>query len=316
VGEPLLHGRTLSVDRGRVGISYSGAGPLVLVELGVAQAFVELGIRPDAIAGVSAGAITGVAHAIDPVGGAGIEAAAKGLATISNRALGLTAPRVLWRALRERTHLMGLGSNEAIQGLVAGAFRALAGTEHLTIDYFGTAGRPMLILGATDRLTGESMRFPGEADVADALVASSAIPGVFEPKRMTVGGVPRLLIDGGIVQNQPLSVLALEGCGTLYACAVGYDGEALKAPTNLLDNAMKAFAIAMHTASHLEEDYVRLQMAGAGVIHHIHPPVQELPVPGFDFTPEVIAQVMRDARELTKRWITEHQLWPGANTDA
>lgn len=44
------------VDRDRVGISYSGGGPLVLVELGCVRAFVECGIRPAAIVGVSAGA--------------------------------------------------------------------------------------------------------------------------------------------------------------------------------------------------------------------------------------------------------------------
>jgi predicted acylesterase/phospholipase RssA len=316
MSEPLLHDRTLNVDRGRVGISYSGAGSLLLVELGVARAFVDLGIRPYAIAGVSAGAITAVAHAIDPLGGAGIAAAAKGLERVSNRSLGLTLLRVLARASRERTHLMGLGSNESIQGMLAGAFRELAGSERVTVDYFGRDGRPKLVISATDRLTGETMRFPGDADVADALVATSAIPGIFEPKAMTVGGVDRLLVDGGVVDNQPLSALALEGCGTLYACAIGYDGEALRVPANLLDNAMTAFSIALHAASRLEQDYVQLRLDGAGVVHHIHPPVLELPVRGFDFTRDVIAQVMRDACEKTKRWITEHHLLPEETGDA
>src|SRR5262249_47925578 len=81
---PILHGRTLSVERGRVGISYSGGGALLLVELGIALAFVDLGIRPYAIAGVSAGAITAAAHAIDPIEGRGILAAAKGLELVDN----------------------------------------------------------------------------------------------------------------------------------------------------------------------------------------------------------------------------------------
>ena len=165
---------------------------------------------------------------------------------------------------------------------------------------------------ATDRLTGESYRFPGDADVADALVASSAIPGVFPPK--AIGG--RLLVDGGVADNQPLSELALAGCGTIYACAIGYDGELLHAPTNLLDNMTKAFSIAMHAASRLEQDYVQLRMGRAGIIHHIHPPVVELPVKGFDFTPDVIAQVMRRAGDDTKAWITEQQLLPGQSGTA
>src|SRR5881398_1921251 len=74
----------------RVGISYSGGGALLLVELGIAQAFVELKIVPAAIAGVSAGAIAGAAHALDPVNGAGIKAAAEALLTLSDMKLGLT----------------------------------------------------------------------------------------------------------------------------------------------------------------------------------------------------------------------------------
>jgi NTE family protein len=307
MAQPLLHGRTLSVDTGRVGISYSGAGPLLLVELGVAQAFVELGIRPYAIAGVSAGAIVGTAHAIDPVGGAGIAAAAKGLEHVSNHSLGLSVGQVLERVAWERTRLQGLGSNESIQALLVDAFRTLAGQDRLTFDHFGRDGRPLLIVKATDRRTGLGWRFPGDADVAEALVASSAIPGVFAPK--VIGD--HLFVDGGVVNNQPLSELALEGCGTLYACAVGYDGELLQAPTNLVDNFTKAMSIALHAASRLEQDYVQLRLDAAGVIHHIHPPVIELPVFGFDFTPDVIAKVMRDARENTKTWIREHGLMPG-----
>jgi len=306
MAQPLLHDRSPSVDRGRVGISYSGAGPLLLVELGVAQAFVELGIRPDAIAGVSAGAITATAHAIDPAKGAGIAAAAKGLERVSNRSLGLTVAQVLERAAWERTRLMGLGSNEPIEGLLVDAFRAVVGRDRLTFGDFGGGGRPVLIVKATDRRTGDAFRFPGEADVADALVASSAIPGVFAPKEMG----DRLFVDGGVVDNQPLSELVLEGCGTIYACAAGYDGELLRTPTNLVDNWRKASAISVHNASRLEQAYVEVRLGGAGVIHHIHPPVVELAVRGYDFTPEVIAKVMRDAREKTKVWITEHQLMP------
>jgi NTE family protein len=307
VAEPLLHGRTLSVDPDRVGISYSGGGPLLLVELGIAQAFVDLGIRPYAVAGVSSGSIAAAAHAIDPVGGAGIAAAAKAMEQVSNHSLGLSVGQVLEHAALERTRLMGLGSNESIQGLLADAFRDLAGQDRLTFDHFGRDGRPMLIVKATDRRAGTGFRFRGGADVAEALVASSAIPGLFPPK--SIGD--QLFVDGGVVDNQPLSELALEGCGTMYACAVGYDGGLLAAPTNLVDNFMKAMSISLHAASRMEQDYVQLRLDRSGVIHHIHPPVIELPVFGYDFTPVVIAKVVRDARENTKTWITEHGLLPG-----
>jgi NTE family protein len=315
VAEPLLHNRTLAVDPSRVGISYSGGGALLLVELGIAQAFVELGVVPYAISGVSAGAIAGAAHAVDPVHGEGIRLAAKGLERVSNRALGLTAGQVAIHAVRERQHLAALGSNEPIEGLLSTAFQEVAKRPRLTFGDFGRDGRPKLVVGAADRLRAEAVWFGPDVDVADALVASSAIPGVFPARWVVVAGERRLLVDGGIATNQPLSVLALEGCGTLYACAVGYDGERLKAPANLVDNVLQSLSISRHEASRLEQDYVQLQMGQHGAVHHIHP-VVNFPVSGFDFDADVIARVMREASEATRRWITDNHLLPGGGGDA
>ena len=313
--EPLLHGRSLAVDPARVGISYSGGGALLLVELGIAQAFVDLGVRPDAIAGVSAGAIAGTAHAIDPVHGEGIRLAAKGLERITSRALGLTVGQIALEVVWQRSHLAALGSNEPIQGLLTGAFQELAGQARLTFDHFGRDGRPKLLVGAVDRLRAEAVWFGPGVDVADALVASSAIPGVFPARELVVADERRLLVDGGVATNQPLSVLALDGCGTLYACVVGYDGEALSAPANLVDNLLQSLSISRHEAARLEQDYVQVRMGDHGVVHHIHP-VVPFPVQGYDFTPDVIARVLRDASEATKRWITENHLLPGEGGDA
>src|SRR5918912_2272340 len=88
------------VDRTKVGISYSGGGPLVLIELGCARAFVDKHIRPAVIAGVSAGSLAGAAHALDPVGGQGIELAADLLSRISGASLGFGWPNVLWRLVK------------------------------------------------------------------------------------------------------------------------------------------------------------------------------------------------------------------------
>ncbi|HEY7200145.1 MAG TPA: patatin-like phospholipase family protein [Candidatus Dormibacteraeota bacterium] len=307
--EPLLHWLTPVVDRSRVGISYSAGGALLLVELGIAQAFIELGVRPAAIAGVSAGAIAGTAHALDPVDGEGIAAAARALASISNRRLGLTPLGVVWRAIMQRRHLASLGDNAAIEGLLADGFRRLTGSDRLTFGRFGRDGRPKLIVGAADRLQGEPVWFPDDSDVAEALVASSAIPGLFPPRRLRVAGLERLLVDGSVVGDQPISALALDGCGTIYACAVGYDGERLAAPGNLVDNALRSLSILRHQAARLEQEYVQLRMGDRGVIHHIHPEVV-FPVKGFNFTPDLITRVMRDACEATKRWLTQQRLLP------
>ena len=310
--EPLLYDKQLDVDKQKVGISYSGGGPLLLIELGIAQAFVELGVIPAAIAGVSAGAIAAVAHALDPKNGDGIRMAAQQLVNVNDGKLGLTLQQIGLAVVWNREHLAALGDNAPIKDLLAQAFEQLAGKAQLNVSYFAQPDRPKLILGAADRLSGEPQWFtegPGDADVADSLVASSAIPAVFPAKRMDVGGTGRLFVDGGVACNQPLSVLALEGCGTIYACAVGYDGERLNEPANLIDNLTQSISITMHQASRLEQGYVECCMGGQGVIHHIHPQIP-FPVQGFNFDADSISKVMDDARQATKDWIVTQNLMP------
>jgi predicted acylesterase/phospholipase RssA len=310
--EPLLYDKKLEVDKHKVGISYSGGGPLLLVELGIAQAFVELGVMPVAIAGVSAGAIAAVAHALDAKNGDGIRLAAQQLVNVNDGKLGLTLQQIGLAIVWNRQHLAALGDNAPIKDLLAQAFEQLAGRAQLNVGYFAQPDRPKLILGAADRLTGEPQWFtegPGDADVADSLVASSAIPAVFPAKHMDVGGAGRLFVDGGVACNQPLSVLALEGCGTIYACAVGYDGERLNEPANLIDNLTQSISITMHQASRLEQGYVECRMGGRGVIHHIHPQIP-FPVRGFNFDAGSISKVMDDARKATKDWILTQNLMP------
>ena len=309
---PLLQDKTLNVDLHKVGISYSGGGPLLLIELGIAQAFVDLEVIPAAIAGVSAGAIAAVAHALDPKTGEGIRIAAEQLVNVSDHTLGLTLPKIALEAIWERQHLSALGTNEPIKELLTLAFKSVAGKDQLDVGYFAQPDRPTVILGAADRLSGAPQWFregQGAADVADALVASSAIPAVFPAKRMDVAGQKRLFVDGGVACNQPLSVLALEGCGTIYACAVGYDGQQLSEPANLIDNMTQSMSIGMHEASRLEQSYVECRMDGQGVIHHIHPEVP-FPVQGFNFDAASISSVMAAARDATKAWITSNNLMP------
>jgi NTE family protein len=304
------------IDESRVGISYSGGGPLLLIELGIAQAFVDLKIIPNAIAGVSAGAIAGTAHAFDPVNGTAIKGAADALLNLSDHKLGLTHPEIVAKLLRSLITMfklpLSLGDNSPIQPMVEGVFNSLTGNPNLTVGDFGTDSRVTLYIGGTDRRGCERFWFPASAEVADALVASSAIPGVFPPRAIMIGGQEMLFVDGAVAQNQPLSKLALdERCGTLYACAVGYDGESMGDPKDALDNAMSAISILSHESSRLEQGYVELkfQQAGKGHVYHIHPE-GPFDISGFTFTPEQIQKVMADACQQTKDYIQQQGWMP------
>jgi predicted acylesterase/phospholipase RssA len=293
----------------KVGISYSGGGPLLVVELGVAQAFVELEIVPRAIAGVSAGSIAATAHALDVKGGAGIAAGMDAISKVTDATLKLRLPEIAWDVVWERQHLQGIGDNEPLKSHLQDAFVAAKFNRDVTFKTFGQDDLPRLIVGATDRRSGDPEWFGPDVQVADALIASSAIPAVFPAKRITIDQQDRLFVDGGVVSNQPLWQLVQAGCTTIYSCAVGYDGARLEVPTNLLDNAMQSISILIHNATCLEEAFVRATHPEV-VIHHIHPE-STFPIKGFNFDKALVEQVVEDSRRLTKDWIAREKLLPG-----
>ena len=155
---------------------------------------------------------------------------------------------------------------------------------------------------ATDVVNQEAVWFPDETPVEQALVASSAMPGVFPWQKMRVSGRDLTLVDGGAIANQPLSNLVEQGCARIYACAVGHTGP-LPAPTNALENAMRSINLTMRQATKLEEDYVRVKLGPQGHVHHIHP-IVDFDGSNFNFTPTLVRQVMEDARAKTVDWLS------------
>ncbi|MDQ6773592.1 MAG: patatin-like phospholipase family protein [Candidatus Dormibacteraeota bacterium] len=287
------------VDPARIGVSYSGAGNLFVVELGVAAAFIARGVRPSFIAGVSAGALTAVAHALDPEGGRGVDVAAASLGQITNRTFDLRWWQVLPRLVfGPRT---SLGDNAPLAAIVG---RELCQAFGLGPDpEIGAIGPPRVRIGAADRLSGEPVWFPPTQQLGAALLASSAIPGLFPWRTLEVEGRTRVLVDGGVVSNQPLSELVLEGCGTIFAVQVGSASGPQKTPTNLLDNAVGSFELAIHRTSTLEEAYVAMVLGDRGRVLHVRPLLDD-PISGFDFTPELVARVVAEARRQTESWLS------------
>lgn len=291
------------VDREAVGISYSGGGPLVLIELGCARAFIEKKIVPRHIAGVSAGALAGAAHAMDPVSGRGIDLAVEVLSSMRASTLGFGFWPVFGRLIRERQRFTSLADHAAIVPLIRDGVTRYFG-EPFTIGHFGRNGLPALHVAATNRLDGSSYWFGPEVPLEQALLASSSIPGVFPWQTLSYGGAEHVLVDGGVVTNQPISELVLSGCGTLFVCAVGYAGETVAGPTNAVNNILPSIYMAIHQTMKLEEEYVRLKLGDTGVVHHIHPEIKQA-ISGYDFSREQVLGVIEESRQLTYRWLSD-----------
>jgi NTE family protein len=297
---------TVPMDLTRIGISYSGGGPLLAVELGIARAFVQSGIRPAIISGASAGAIAAAAHALDMYTGKGIDFAVDELGHMSNATLKLDLADFALRVVHEGTKLKAIGDNAPAAQVISRVTARLFQVPDLTLGAFGQPlvpngdPSPVLQVVATDSVAQEAYWFPSDAGLQDALVATSAIPGVFPWQVRATPTGNLILVDGAVVENQPLTRLMEQGCGRIYACAVGA-GPAAE-PSNLIDNIMRSTNVSMHQCSKLEEAVVRGQMGPGGLVIHIHPE-GTTGLPDFNFTPDLVKRAVDEACQLTLSWL-------------
>jgi NTE family protein len=109
------------------------------------------------------------------------------------------------------------------------------------------ASIPLAIVAA-DICTGEKVILR-KGGVATAVMASTCIPGVFIPVQLD----PHLLVDGGIVENVPLSALLDMGAELL----IGVDlnaGHTYKKPENIVDVLLNTFDIVLNNATALQTE--------------------------------------------------------------
>ncbi|WP_027366035.1 patatin-like phospholipase family protein [Desulfotruncus alcoholivorax] len=81
-----------------------------------------------------------------------------------------------------------------------------------------------------------------------AVRASSSVPGMFEPVRLG----ERLLVDGGLRDNVPASVLRRMGADIVIAVDVGYDGSSTHRVDNIFDIVVQSYEIMMSESMNLK----------------------------------------------------------------
>ena len=118
-------------------------------------------------------------------------------------------------------------------------------TEHIGDANIEDAGIPLAIV-ATNIGTGEKVVLD-KGPVAKAVMASTCIPGVFEP--VDVNGT--LLVDGGIVENVPIQSVRDLGAKKVIGVDLNarYSNEK---PGNILDILVNSFHFTLMTAARLQ----------------------------------------------------------------
>ncbi|MBM4465654.1 MAG: patatin-like phospholipase family protein [Chloroflexi bacterium] len=174
--------------RKKVGLALSGGSVRGAAHLGVLEVLEREGIRPDYVAGVSAGSAVGAVFC------AGLD-----LDEIKRIALGLQ-----WRKLGRVTRPgLGFFDGKRLEEYVEEIIGPLR-FEELEIP---------LATVAVDIVRGELVVLK-EGPVAPAVRASCALPGIFTPAESE----EQILVDGGVLNNLPVSVV--RDMGADYVIAV------------------------------------------------------------------------------------------------
>lgn len=197
----------------------SGGANLGAAQVGMLAAVAEAGVQPDLVVGTSVGALNGAWVAA----GAPLED------------LG-----ALWRSLRRSSvfptnPLLGLlGFSGRSDHLVnnSGLRRILR--DNLEFDRLEDAPIPLHVV-VTDVLTGAGVLL-SSGPAEDSILASAAIPGVLPS--VSLDG--RAYMDGGVVNNSPISHAIELGADTVWVFATGYSCALQEKPRSALGMALHA----------------------------------------------------------------------------
>jgi NTE family protein len=211
--------------RPRIALALAGGGGLGWAHIGVLQVLEEKRIPIDCIAGTSAGSIIGAVYA----SGKSPAEMEKEVTTADWSAVFRDAPSREGQSLdRKLQDLRGLWDLEL--GVGKGGIKVPAGVfagqevnaflRRLTLGAVGARSFDELAVPyraiATDLQTGAMVELD-RGDLAAAIRASMAVPGVFTPEKID----GRLLVDGGLKRNLPIETVREMGADVIIAVDLG-----------------------------------------------------------------------------------------------
>lgn len=177
----------------------SGGGSLGAWQVGQLQALFEAGVAPDLLVGTSVGAMNAAAIAGEPT----VEGARKLAAAWQRTRRADVLPAWGWRRV-SALYRKALYSNHGLRALIESC---------VSYGLIEEAAVPLRVV-TTSLETGQE-RVLSSGPAVDAVLASTAIPGVYPP--VLVGG--ERLVDGGIVDNIPVRPAVDEGADEVFVLA-------------------------------------------------------------------------------------------------
>lgn len=256
----------------------TGGASLGSVQVGMLQALDEREIRPDLWVGTSVGALNATFMAGRPGPGGADHLAG------------------IWTRLRRRDvfptstlrSLRSAGGRE--RGLVAPDNLGRLIRTHLPYRNLEDAPMPVTVV-AVDVCSSTDVAL-SRGPAVDAVLASAAIPGVFPP--VQIGS--RHFMDGGVVDNAPISHAVKLGATEVWVLPAGYACSLAEPPRSALAMALQGLNVLVQRR--LAHDLV---VYGDRAAIRVVPPLCPVRVAPTDFSQS--AALMEASRTSTRQWL-------------
>ncbi len=206
----------------------AGGGSRGAVQVGMLSELVDRGIRADRVYGASVGAVNGAAYCGDPT--------PEGMKRLESVWRGLSGTRVFprslghgpWTFLRQRPSVhSAAGLRQVIE-------------DGLDYERLEDATVPLEVV--TTSLSDGRERWLTQGPVVEAVLASAAIPAIFPPVRVDGD----LLVDGGVVNNVPISRPIAAGATRIYVLLCGPLHYQPRPPRRPVEAVLTGFFVAIH----------------------------------------------------------------------
>ena len=263
---------------GKTAFVFTGGGSLGAIQVGMLRVLLSSGVKPDFVVGASVGAINASYFVGAPN--------AAGVATLEQ----------IWSGLR-RADIFPFSLASAFglirrQGHIVDPSKLRRVIEtNLLYSRLEDAQIPLHIMATNQQGIGIRL---SNGPAVDAILASTAIPGVFPP--VNVNG--EALMDGAVAANTPVRLASELGASRIIILPTGYACALKQPPMRAIGKALHA--ITLMIAWQLIYDLERMP---ENIQVHLVPTLCPLAVSPFDFSRA--KELIELAAQSTKKWIDE-----------
>lgn len=261
---------------------FAGGGSFGAIQVGMLQSLVGHGVGADMVVGSSVGSINGAFYAGDPTLD-GVKRLADIWRGLKRHDVFPISMRTLFGFLWRRDFLI---PHDGIRKLI---------DDHIPYRNLEEAKLPVHIV-TTDIITGDSVVL-SDGPTADAIVASTAIPGAFSP----IHYGDYYLADGAVSSNTPVRVAVKKGANRLIILPTGHACANDAPPVGAVANALHALTLLIS-----RQLIGELENLGPDIEYYVVPPVCPLVGSPYDFsrTAEHIARAI----DTTDAWLADEGL--------